>query len=149
MKRPLIASLLSVTIAFSSVAATPVRAGNDEDLLKILLGIATIAIIADAANDRRDQSQQTNGGQDWNHHAIPARQRVLPAQCVVEVDARRGRDVTMLGRRCMERNYRWVNRLAERCEMTVEARRHDRRGFSIHCLRRAGYEIGQRRVRSN
>ncbi|RYG91096.1 hypothetical protein EU803_08325 [Loktanella sp. IMCC34160] len=147
MKKPLIALLLSATIAWTGAAPTAVQAGDDEDLLRILLGIATVAIIADAVNDRRNQSQPANNGQNWNHHVIPSRQRVLPAECVVEVDVRRGRDITMLGRRCMERNYRWANRLPEQCELTVETRRHDRSGYSIPCLRRAGYEIGQRRVR--
>lgn len=134
------ATLLSATIVLTSLTAAPARAASDEDLIKLLFGIAAIAIIADAARDHEPQSEP-----ETQTRHIPRRHRILPSECLVEVDARRGPDVTMFGRRCLERNYRFAARLPEACLVTVENRRgRERVGYTPRCLVRRGFRISER-----
>ncbi len=135
MRNMIIAGATALSLAFAGV--TPAQA-DQRDIARLLAGIATVAIIAKVIDDRRDRRA-----------AVPAppprpRYEALPADCIVDVRTR-GRDVRVLGSRCLQRNYRDFNALPQACEIELRGRGNRRSGFDIGCLRNAGFEIGRYR----
>lgn len=53
MTRQFIAALLSLSLGFSAMSTAPARA--DEDVVKVIAGLALLGIIASAANDNKHE----------------------------------------------------------------------------------------------
>ena len=151
-------SLIAGVTALSLATATPATAqGLDrEDVGKLLIGLAAVAVIGAAIEGNKDRNESTqvhdrhnwngiNRNNDWssltnnNHNAGNNRnRRVLPRDCVRRVETRFGTQ-RMFGQRCLERNYRHVNSLPGRCAVRVYTDNGPRRGFDPQCLREQGY----------
>ena len=66
MYRNFIATVLATAVALTAFTAAPARANND-DLLKILGGVAAIAIIGAAINEARDDDDVTHNYNYYNN----------------------------------------------------------------------------------
>lgn len=146
-------SLIAGVAALSLATATPVAAqGLDrEDMGKLLIGLAAVAVIGAAIEENRDRNESTrvhdnhnqynwgriNRGNDWSN-LNRSNRRVLPRECFRRVETRFGTQ-RMFGQRCLERNYRHVNSLPGRCAVRVYTDNGPRRGFDPLCLREQGY----------
>ena len=155
----MIKSLIAGIAAFSLATATPVAAQDldRENLGKLLLGEAAVAVIGAAIQENADRndSVEVHDENSWsginrNNSWSDLRQdddwssirrhdrRVLPRECFRRVETRFGTQ-RMFGRRCLENNYRHVNRLPGRCAVRVYTDNGPRRGFDPLCLRQQGY----------
>ncbi len=161
----LIAITLSAALALAPAAApaqTRDRAlDRDDRIAAILFGLATLAIIGKAIEDRDDRRDRANRtdradsqwhrprdldrpGDRWHRDGldIPANRRVLPGECLRRVETRHG-PVRFFARRCLNRNYRYADRLPARCEMTVRTDRGVRHGYHPACLRQSGFTMAR------
>ena len=118
---------------------------RDHDIAALLFGLATIAIIGKAINDRDDnrRADVTRTPSRPRDVSRPPSPRVLPGQCIRQVETW-DRPVRILARRCLERNYAYTARLPQRCAITVQGPRHTRYGYRPRCLRNAGYTLARR-----
>ncbi|MEM9971048.1 MAG: hypothetical protein AAF762_08105 [Pseudomonadota bacterium] len=164
MKR-LFGTLAVVVTAMIVAAPTPVRA--NEDLAKIIAGIATIAIIAELADRERDREKKTasavrqperptwhlqnNGARsprwiekDRSVRSLTrARSTRLPARCERLVQTPRGTRL-VYGARCLEQRFTFSDRLPRRCEQLVQTTRGQRLAYGARCLRRDGWSVARR-----
>jgi hypothetical protein len=138
MFKPLAAPLLAGAIALSPIGAAPARA--DGDLGKVVAGIALLAIIGTALQDRADAAPAPV------HHPHPAPgygpgygyTPPLPAQCK-ETIREHGRDVTIYGKACLKQHMRRAEWLPGQCERKVEIFGNPRSVYGAQCLRRLGW----------
>ena len=151
MHRYFIALVISLTIAITAVSAAPARAG-DQDLARLLAGIAALAIIGKAIHDRNDKDHVTQNHIIPRQHTIKPRplpdrvaRKTLPAQCLRDVRGPNGNTRRVLAARCLERNYRFSNELPRGCARQVETQRGWRWAYGARCLRRNGYQIARHR----
>lgn len=151
-----ITSVLSIGALVSTLSAAPASAGDRDDVGRFLGAAATLFIIGKIIQS------ETNDGR--HHTAAPVRQRDvvtprrqtprahrpvvaprradLPRQCLIAVNG--GATNYVLGKRCVERNYRSANRLPGACKVTLRGNRADRVAYSLRCLRRDGYQVAAR-----
>ncbi|EPX77781.1 hypothetical protein [Litoreibacter arenae] len=136
MTRQFIAALLSLSLGFSAMSTARARA--DEDVVKIIAGLALLGILANAAKDRNREVVTQN--QHRPRYSKPNRPRqtkkVAPRRCLREQWTHRGkRDV--YGARCMEN--RAQHALPRNCKRQVETRRGVRNFYTPNCLRKNGW----------
>ncbi len=148
------------------LAMTPVSASANEDLAKVLAGLAILGITAkiiDDRNDRRRKSTSTvsrfdtiEGGRrviDGDLRRLDrdrgvrsprgARKTPLPDRCLRILDTSRG-DRLVYGERCLNRNYAFANKLPDRCERLVRTDRGLRTVYGSRCLARDGWKVARR-----
>ena len=91
---------------------------------------------------RRANKQRYQNGSIYAK-PLPSRvsRKTLPQHCLRSFQTRRGY-VRMLPRRCLERNYDFVNRLPQHCGIRVRTDRGPRMGYAARCLRQNGYRFG-------
>ncbi len=159
--KSLMATALAAALALTG-SVIPVQADTrEEDIAKLLFGLAAAGLIAHAINERNDRDKdrapartdRPGAGQGttegWSHGGnrggirIPSHLRVLPATCFTRVDTRKG-PVRMFGQRCLQYSYRFADRLPARCEITVRGQQHPRRGYDPRCLREYGFTMARR-----
>jgi hypothetical protein len=152
MRRPLIASILSIALAATSFTAAPARA--DEDVFKVIAGLVVIGALANAANKKRDRekeraraaqvsrkAQQHTPLYQKNRRATRIdraidRARVAPQRCVREQWTHRGtREV--YGARCMQRHAR--AQLPQTCLRQNQTNSGPRYFYAPRCLRQQGW----------
>lgn len=168
MYRRFIATVAAASIAITAFGAAPARA-DDKDLAKALAAILGIAVVGKIIHDNRKEREQAA---TRNHPApiytAPRRHyeprvhqhrrdpqvqprplprhvrndKLLPSQCFRSYDTRRG-TVRMFGRRCLENNFRHVNRLPQHCKVRVKTYNGKRTGYQARCLRDAGYRLAR------
>jgi hypothetical protein len=68
--------------------------------------------------------------------------KILPQECLRNAKTRRG-TVRMFDSRCLQRSYRFANRLPQQCNYTFKTQRGDRRGYEARCLREQGYRLAR------
>ncbi|MCF6444756.1 hypothetical protein [Nereida sp. MMG025] len=134
MKNLLTTSALILSIALGSVtiSAQPVRA-NEASAGEIATAIGLLALFAYAAKEARDDTKK--------HRVQPPKKRfskVLPAKCL-QIVQRRNYKQRVYGARCLQNNYRHVNRLPRFCKTEVKLRGQWRPAFNAQCLRREGF----------
>ena len=167
------ATLASLSLALGLAAPTGASAADGEDIAKILAGIATIAVIAEIADRKRDrdreatvevdqrrvwrlddgtdrarryEDRQTFGRmiEDRRYAKTRGYQKVpLPAQCERLVETRRG-DRLVYGARCLDRRYKHARHLPEHCLVRVDTRRGERLAYGARCLSRDGWRVAHR-----
>lgn len=72
MTRQFIAALLSLSLGFSAMTTAPARA--DEDVVKVIAGLALLGVIASAANDKKHE-KVTKQRVHKPHYVQPRRHR--------------------------------------------------------------------------
>lgn len=147
MSRKFIATVLAASLAITSFSAFPARAGND-DLVKFLAGATALVIIGSALDGKPARVTTRNDRvydhdrrrDDWHRDT---RKRILPAYCRSTVWTPEGRQRFLDGR-CLRQNYAQARDLPKQCRITAgQGTGHGRRGYSIRCLKRHGYEIAR------
>ena len=68
--------------------------------------------------------------------------KLLPQQCFRTYETRRGR-VAMFEEGCLQRNFRFTERLPSQCQYEFGTRRAPRIGYDARCLRNAGYRLAR------
>ncbi|PUB15673.1 hypothetical protein [Yoonia sediminilitoris] len=162
MLKPLIAGIAAISLTFAAPGQAVAIERNDAAAL--LLGVAAIAALkggqlqlnqreaepAQQINDwsRLNHSSRANRQNRWSNqhrrHSAHENGRVVPYRCMRAVETRFGIH-RMFGRRCLERNYRHVQSLPQRCAVRVYSNNGPRRGFDPLCLREQGYRSDRRR----
>lgn len=162
------ATLAAAAIAVTSFGAAP-AAADDRDAARIAAAVLGVAIIGKILHDKnkRDEAREVSRRQvepapvsrslphrrDVEPRPLPRRvdrdyrdrhvdRKLLPQQCFRSYDTRRG-SVHMFGSRCLQKNYRFSNRLPQACEQQVRTERGIRTGFDARCLRSAGYSLAR------
>jgi hypothetical protein len=163
--RKFIAVIATTAVLITGVSASQVQAGehDTERALAALLGLAVIgAIIADNKKDddryrervtrhdpviRTDRVQRRDrvirrDPQIIEPRPLPRRvsKRALPSKCLRTLRTQRG-DRQVLGARCVQRNYRHVNRLPSNCRRSVGTRDGVRNFWSTRCLSKNGFRV--------
>lgn len=137
--KKLLATVLAASLTFTSVASTPARAEmNPDDVAAAIFGLAFIAGLASAMNNRNNNDQ---------HDGRDGRMRyALPGECLREFEGVR-RDFYGFGQRCLSRSGVNINRLPERCERDVMLRRGWGVAYPQRCMEREGFFIAENRRR--
>ncbi len=151
--------LIAGLTAASLILVTPAQAGglDRDEVGKLVLGIAAIAALSAVLdhrkkdnstrvhdNRRHNPAPRSNNSNRWSDLNQRTNSRVIPHDCMRRVETRFGTQ-RMFGRRCLERNYTFVNSLPERCAVRVYTDNGPRRGFDPLCLREQGYRSDRRR----
>ncbi|WP_052700963.1 hypothetical protein [Loktanella sp. S4079] len=147
MYKTFIAGLTAISM--SLVSATPAHANgfDREDAGKLIIGLAAIAALNAALENRnRRSSEQASDRaarhpQGWTGHRD--RRNALPSQCLREIETRYGQH-RMLMRRCLERNNVQLSRLPNRCEVRLFTIDGPRNGYDPACMRQEGFRIDRR-----
>ena len=158
LHRRFIGIVLAASVAVTGFTAAPARA--DEDFGKFLAGLAAIAIIGAAIENNRDRdvkvirrnTVRVNPGHHHNHnrnkhnHVRPLPQHVkkfdLPAHCLRKFPGLGNKRI--LGRGCLNNNYRHVGSLPQACKIAVDRGQKHRVGYELLCLRERGYRLTSR-----
>ena len=120
----------ALVLAGLSITATPARSDTTGDLLRLFLGIAAVAVVVNAFDDRRTPRHVGR----WT----------LPDDCRETVRVR-GRHVETYNARCLERaGYRG---LPQHCRLAMRTDRGERPSFLAQCLFDEGYHAEQRHFR--
>lgn len=139
--KTLTAGVLAATLSLTSLAPTTATAELSRD--DAIVGIATLLLLGAAIHNSRDNdptpsrtpTRTSPRGDAW---------RVLPANCLTHATRRNGDQVRFFGQRCLNNNYRAVNRLPQACRVEFRARSgHLRQGYSARCLRNQGFRTNR------
>lgn len=154
MLKSMIAGITAVSLAATTPAAA--QGLNREDVGKLLIGLAAVAVIGAAIENNNDTARATpvqdnnwrgiNRDNDWsrlNQNSSTHRRQILPSACLRSVETRFGTQ-RMYGQQCLQRSYRYVNTLPERCEVRVFSNTGPRNGFDPVCLRARGFTTDRR-----
>ena len=135
--KTLTAGVLAATLSLTTIAPTTVAAeGSRNDAI---VGIAALLLLGAAIHNSRDDDRQPARTSTRNQPRNDS-WRVLPAGCLTQATRRNGDRIRFFGQRCLNNNYRAVNRLPNACH--VEFRTRDggfRRGYRAGCLRNQGF----------
>lgn len=150
MSARFIAAVLSAALTITTVTATASDAREhrrDNQKAEAALGIAALIALGLIIADKKDD--------DGRHVTRPRPPRPdprprrvgryeLPAECLKRIETRNGMR-RIFAKRCLQRNYHWVNRLPKECRVRVRDRAgHKRnRGFAAWCLKRHGYRLAR------
>lgn len=157
MFKPLIAGLTALSLTFAFATPTYANGLDREEVGKILIGLAAIVALNAAIknNNRRDEmtapavtpvQRGIHRDNDWaalsRQHGSNDR-RTVPSACLQTVDTRFATQ-RLYGQHCLERNYRHVNSLPERCAVRFYTSAGPVRGFDPLCLQEHGYRSDRR-----
>lgn len=162
MFKTLTAGLMALTLSFTSV--TPVYAENAsrEDVGKLIFGLLATAAIANAIKNNQNNQQpeqvhierhnpkprvvmpeRRNPAHERRPNRREDRRTTLPRECLNNFEGRFGTQ-RMLNRRCLLRNFPYVESLPQRCAVRVFTNNGPRNGFDPQCLRQQGFAISRR-----
>lgn len=68
----------------------------------------------------------------------------LPDRCLLVLDTGRDRDRLVYGSRCLDRSYKFANKLPQSCERLVRTDRGVREVYGARCLARDGWKVAGR-----
>lgn len=168
--RMFITSILALSLAITGISSTQARA-DAEDVAKIIAGVAAVAIIGAAIANRKDRRREhvttrtydpywggNQGGlnrghgyqyQKPHHKARPfpnrARNKLLPRQCLIQVNSRDKGRVRGYSGPCLQNKYARFNRLPRQCATRIGNHGKRRVIYKEQCLQRYGYFSAGRR----
>ena len=160
MLKSITAAITALSVTFAATAPTYAQGADRQDIGKLLIGLAAVAVIGSAIEQNRDRPETTtpvrnhqqwsginrnNNWSDLNRQQERTREnrRALPYHCLRRIETRFGTQ-RMFGKRCLENNYRHANRLPGRCAVRVFSSNGPRNGFDPLCLREQGYRTDRR-----
>jgi hypothetical protein len=131
MKTKIIALVTAGAIAATGLTPTTAYADKGRDAIGLIIGLAALAAIADAANN--GNTRVTVSNRNSHRHYTPPRPVIvapaLPRQCLRDRHTRKGW-VRVYGKRCMNRfgwtwnGHRWTQRGGNR-HSYQDNHRHD------------------------
>lgn len=126
-RRRAVGALSGAALVVAAVVsgAAPARASN-EDLIRFLLGAATVAVIVRSFNDRNPEPTRRY------------RSNEVPAHCAETLRVR-NRDVTAYNAHCLSRAG--VTNLPRQCLESVRTNRGSRDVYGERCLERSGFRV--------
>ncbi len=146
----------ATAVALASSLAAPVRAGDDT--AKILAGIIGVAILGAVISDLDDNDRHrrahprplvppTRSGHGYHVQPTPrplppqVQRYMLPSKCVRAGNIHGGN--ALLGRGCLRKNFVHAEALPGSCGVKYwnQKRSDVRRGYSLNCLQRHGYQM--------
>lgn len=149
MKRTILASVVSLALAATSVSTTPARA--DEDVLKVIAGLVVLGTIANAVKHRNERkaarvsrNHQQPVYQDPHHHRQHKvhrqhrRAKAAPQRCLRDQWTHRG-ERQVYGARCMQKHAR--AQLPQNCLRQARTNSGPRYFYTKRCLRNHGWRI--------
>ena len=111
---------------------------DEETIAGILTLLAIGAVIHNRRDNDREPAADPRPRRDRNW-------RALPATCRRDIETRRRGTVRMFTQRCLNNNYRHMNRLPRDCQIQVRTDTGQRRqGYAAQCLRPAGFHTARR-----
>ena len=147
---------LAAAVALTGFATAPAHA-DSRDVARALAGVAAVAIIAKAIDNNKKKDRDRLTSRNYNNYnyndgyygqarPLPARvaRKALPQSCVMRAEDRRGRDVRVLDRRCLDSNFRYASSLPRSCAVDIRTNRGKRAAYDANCLSRQGYTIARR-----
>ena len=170
LHRKFIATIAAASIAVTALGATPAFADEYDNgrLLAAILGLAVVGKIIHDNNKDKDRDRRTYDyrheprvihqppryqphvrPRHRDHHLTPrplprrVDRKLLPGKCFRSFDTYDGR-VRMFGRKCLQNNYRFADRLPRHCMTRIHTDHGKRRGYLARCLRREGYRLAHR-----
>ncbi|ATF19881.1 hypothetical protein [Phaeobacter gallaeciensis] len=143
--RKFITLIVAAAIAVTGFSTAPARA--DEDVAKVLAGLAVLGIIGAIVKNNRDDDRQQVTRPHRPHRPKPLPPRVarydLPAQCV-RYFPRYSQSRTLMGRGCLRKQYGFEHKLPRACQVTFWNGKRNRVGYRPDCLKNRGYRITRR-----
>ena len=144
MKRAFIASVLSLSLAATTISVAPARA--NEDVLKVIAGLAVIGAIAKIHNDKKKQQVSRSHKQPVYQQPQRARKahrpqghaKVAPQQCLRSQWTHRG-ERQVYGARCIQQNARVT--LPQNCLRQSSSNSGPRYFYTQRCLSNHGWRI--------
>ena len=163
MFKPMIAGITALSLTLATATPSYANSLDRDDVGKLLFGLAAVAIVGAALDNReqrRDRARErardrtpepVQRGIDPNRTWADLNReqgqrnarRALPQSCLRTVETRYGAQ-RLFGQRCLEQNYRHVNRLPDLCEIRVYTNTGPRRGYDPLCLREQGFRSDRR-----
>lgn len=156
MHRFFIAAVSAAALVITGLSAVPARADGN-DVARALAGIAALALIAKAIDDRNDRKAARQQHQ-YRHQPLPphhqprlqprplppqAARPGLPEHCLQVADTVNG-PIRVFSARCLQRNYSQADRLPRSCAQEVWTDRGYRWAYGAACLRQQGYRLAHR-----
>lgn len=171
MHRKFIALIVGIAIAVTGFSA-PARA-DSKDLAKILFGVAALAMIGKAIEDRKDRKEQEQAAQNTYQppyhaqpnyprptyprptysqgHGSPYPARPLPPQVsrydlpgqCIRTYTVNRTYVRLLASDCLRQSYRYSGALPEVCKFYFRDHTGSHTGYEPVCLRDRGYRIAR------
>ncbi|MEE9429333.1 MAG: hypothetical protein V3V25_14420 [Paracoccaceae bacterium] len=143
MTRTITASILALSIGFSSLSVTPAHAGNNNDLGRFVAGALVLFAIGKAIEgSNRPRTNVTRAPSNPKPYPITTPQRTnkrLPEQCFFRVRSPNG-PRGVYGKICLGETLHRADRLPQNCRETVRVRNGLRSEvFGAQCLRNYGY----------
>lgn len=148
MSRKFIATIVAAAITVTGISAAPARAADQDDVAKLLFGAAAIYMISRAVKDDHSRVSSTSPRRPelvrprplpWRAHRFDP----IPAQCLKHHETRKG-TVRMIGQRCLQKRYRHVSYLPQKCHFKVRTYNGKRAGYKPGCLRKKGFVLAHR-----
>lgn len=142
LKSTFTAGILATSLALTSLTPTSASAAMSEDEIAGLIGLLLLGVVIHQSRDNDPEPvvtppQPTHDDADRNW-------RRLPANCRRDIQTRRRGTVRMFTQRCLNNNYRHVDRLPQDCHIRVRTENGQRRqGFAARCLREAGFRVAR------
>jgi hypothetical protein len=163
--KTLITSTL-IAIMIGTAATAPASAQENNNFAGAIAGLVALGILAKAIDDRqeRDRARSAAAARARTNLSSPSintlpdtwgrlgEQRTrrdrrisrLPEQCQRRVETDNG-NRRAFSRRCLNRNYAYVDQLPSQCERRVQTRRGHQTVYGARCLKRNGFRIEARR----
>ncbi|MFP4044799.1 MAG: hypothetical protein ACLFTP_09580 [Rhodosalinus sp.] len=146
MLRQALALVAAAALAAGALAPSPARAASEEDIAKILAGLAALAIVGKALSDRdRDDDDKPpviapHRPKPKDHYRPRHDAKTVPVRCLRTYETRQGvRRVVMRG--CAERTVAEPWKLPRQCLFRVQTRHGPAEVYGGRCLRKSGYRL--------
>ena len=149
MTRTLTASVLALSLALTSLSATPALADRNKDINRFIAGAITLMIVSKALENNRRSGSVTSRNPGYpiykpgkNHRRAS---KSLPYECYFNLRTERG-NRGVFGKTCLREFLPKARRLPRVCEDTVRIR-YGRRAdiYDAKCLRKLGWIVEARR----
>ena len=146
MSRKFIATIVAAAITVTGISAVPARAADQDDVAKLLFGAAAIYMISRVVKDDKRHVGTTvpvTRPRPVEPRPLPRRVRrfdPIPTKCLKHHETRNG-VVRMIGQSCLQKRYRHVSYLPQKCHFKVRTYDGKRAGYKPGCLRKNGFVL--------
>lgn len=137
--KTLTAGVLALSLTLTSLTPTTATAQiSDEDAIA---GLITLLLLGAVVHESRNRAEpaaprpQPHEQRGW---------RVLPSECLHQVNQRNGQRIRFFGQRCLNRSYAHTNRLPAACHVSFRTENGQRRqGYRARCMRDQGFRTNR------